>query len=199
MFKSRRRSTATPIIRASSIGGRSPPDLKNANQIGLHGITQQSAYGVAIVSSLSASSVKGSPVPTRDTSDPIRPATTFSTHLDSTEALEVIRYTAIHTTRDSADPVAAALQTLDQQLPGDYDALFADHVAEWGRYWQNSDVLIDGDELAQKALRFTTYHVLISAPRHDEQSASARKRSPEPAIRVTFSGIRNCSSCRCSL
>ncbi len=79
--------------------------------------------------------------------------------------------------------MAAALQTLDQQLPGDYDALFADHVAEWGRYWQNSDVLIDGDELAQKALRFTTYHVLISAPRHDEHVSIGAKTLSGPGYK----------------
>ena len=40
------------------------------------------------------------------------------------------------------------------------------HLAAWNRLWEQADVRIDGDESAQKALRYNIYQLLINAPVH---------------------------------
>jgi len=157
-------------------------NLKSPNMIGLHGVTQQSGCGVAVVSSITSST---GVVPQLDSSDPIRPATVFTAQLANDEQIELVRFTAIHSTRDSADPVVAAEATLNAAYTAQplYHALLDEHIAEWANYWHNSDVLIDGDELAQKALRFTTYHVLIAAPRHDEHVSIGAKTLSGPGYK----------------
>ncbi len=49
-----------------------------------------------------------------------------------------------------------------------YDALLKAHEDEWAKYWETSDLRIEGDDDCQLAVRFTTYHILIAAPRHDD-------------------------------
>ncbi len=156
------------------------PDNLPSDHIGLHGITQQSGYGVAVVSSLH-SSIGGNSVP--GNADPIHPARTFTANLAREQQLVITRLTAIHTTRDNADPVTTANRTLDEAESTGYDSLFSEHCAEWKKYWYNSDIQIEGDELAQKALRFTTYHVLIAAPRHDEHVSIGAKTLSGPGYK----------------
>ncbi|MHB8625797.1 MAG: glycoside hydrolase family 65 protein [Aggregatilineales bacterium] len=161
--------------------------MDQPGRIVLRGVTGQSGYGVAVGSAL-ISSEKSSATP--DLSDPIRPAAAFTLDLAEGQAVTLTRYTAIHTTRDSlgqrsyqGDPVDNARSTLDSAEHTGYDALFAEHVAEWAKYWHDSDVEIDGDELAQRAIRFTTYHVLIAAPRHDEHASIGAKTLSGPGYK----------------
>lgn len=74
---------------------------------------------------------------------------------------------AIFTSRETPDPCAAAIEKL-QNLRGGYDDLRAAHLAEWEKYWAVSDVLIEGDDEAQRAVRFGLFHLLAAAPREDE-------------------------------
>jgi kojibiose phosphorylase len=53
--------------------------------------------------------------------------------------------------------------------------IFASHAEKWSERWQASDVVIDGDEQSQQAVRFAIYH-LISAANPDEEHASIGAR-----------------------
>jgi len=50
-----------------------------------------------------------------------------------------------------------------------YDQLKNEHVLEWERIWQNSDVVIEGDKDAQLALRYSIYHLCSIAPHNTDK------------------------------
>lgn len=157
-----------------------PTPFEESYRTGLLGITQQSGYSVAVCSNLE----NNLDLPVRlELDNLLQPALTMGADLEREQQLVITRFTAIHTTRDASDPVEAANKSLDLAETTGYDALLAGHTAEWDKYWYNSDIQIEGDELAQKTLRFTTYHVLISAPRHDEHVSIGAKTLSGPGYK----------------
>ena len=46
-----------------------------------------------------------------------------------------------------------------------FDALLCEHCREWEKIWQDGDVLIEGDDEAQKNVRYSLYHLQSIAPR----------------------------------
>lgn len=143
------------------------------------GKTTQSNYEVAVISQHVAS-----PQPRMHTAmDTNKPTAVFSVDLAQDQVFELVKYTAIHSNRDARDPRQAARATLDIATQQGYDSLFANHCAEWAKYWHNSDIQIDGDEVAQRAIRFCTYHVLIAAPRNDETVSIGAKTLSGPGYK----------------
>ena len=54
-------------------------------------------------------------------------------------------------------------------------AVLAEHEAAWGARWAAGDVVIDGDEVLQRAVRFAVYHLTSTAnPEDDRVSIGAR-------------------------
>lgn len=58
---------------------------------------------------------------------------------------------------------------------GTFDELHQASAAAWAAEWERSDVVIEGDEQAQRAVRFSIYHLLIAAPRDDDQVSIGAK------------------------
>ena len=85
--------------------------------------------------------------------------------LMSGETATFDKLTTIHNSRDTAQPLEASQQKLSEAASTGYESLLQAHEEEWANYWETSDIRIDGDEECQFALRFTTYHMLIAAPR----------------------------------
>jgi kojibiose phosphorylase len=56
-----------------------------------------------------------------------------------------------------------------------YDTLLVDHKKAWEDYWKVSDVIIEGDDKAQQAIRYNIYQLRISAPAHDSRYSIAAK------------------------
>ncbi|HQE94008.1 MAG TPA: glycoside hydrolase family 65 protein [Anaerolineae bacterium] len=82
----------------------------------------------------------------------------------------------LFTSRDVAEPVQAARERL-AGLP-DYATLRAAHEAAWAAVWEDSDVLIEGDPVAQRAVRHSLFQILAAVPRHDDRvSVSAKTLS----------------------
>ncbi len=50
-----------------------------------------------------------------------------------------------------------------------YDNLKDEHIAAWDAIWENSDVVIEGDEEACAALRYSIYHLCSIAPRNTDK------------------------------
>lgn len=130
--------------------------------------TLQSGYHVALSSRLNSPAR----VSVADTATP-----TLQTHIQLEKDGQAVfeKLTAIYTSRDVEDPLAAARQKSAEALVMGYDALLTGHIARWATYWATSDVQIEGDEEAQTAIRFTQYHVLIAAPQHDDDVSIGAK------------------------
>jgi len=77
--------------------------------------------------------------------------------------------------REAPDPDRAAAARLEALAGEEFASLHAASAAAWERDWAISDVLIEGDPDAQLAIRFSLYHLLIAAPRDDEQVSIAAK------------------------
>lgn len=50
-----------------------------------------------------------------------------------------------------------------------FDQAAAEQAAAWAKIWDRCDVRIDGDDEAQRDLRFCIYHVMAAAPRYSPQ------------------------------
>jgi kojibiose phosphorylase len=160
---------------ASQAAGHDPA----SQSMHVTGKTTQSGYEVAVVGTLR--SHKGTP--SYILTGEQRPGLRVSFGLAQGEVVTLDKFSAIHSTRDAQQPLEAARATLHGAQRAGYEALLTAHVAEWATYWENSDVEIDGDEVAQRALRFCTYHVLIAAPRHDERASIGAKTLSGPGYK----------------
>lgn len=106
-----------------------------------------------------------------------RPVARTRFTLRAEETADVYKFTSVFTNRD-VSPVAlpGTLQDkLDSAVSRGYDAVLRDHETEWAAYWDTSDIQIEGDDTSQFALRFVTYHILIAAPRHDDDVSVGAK------------------------
>ena len=99
----------------------------------------------------------------------------------------------MYTSRDVLDPFRSALehhreimdsdrtahQPVTQAGPGvqvqPYQTLLERHKEAWQEYWQRSDIIIEGDDKAQLAIRYNIYQLRISAPSHDSRYSIAAK------------------------
>ncbi|MCK6580902.1 MAG: beta-phosphoglucomutase [Anaerolineae bacterium] len=148
------------------------PDVRTSQALGTIGVerrTAQSGYGVAVTSCVS------DPHAVRAAGDALRPALTSVLRLDPTGSAVFDKFSALYTSRDLADPLDAAENAVRQAAAAGYDALLQAHTAAWAKSWAASDIRIEGDDECQLALRLTAYHVLIAAPRHDENVSIGAK------------------------
>ncbi len=135
----------------------------NKDAITWRGRTSQSDYEMALASRLIG------PAPFEAFNESPRPYSRAQLTLQQEGSAVFDKITAIYTSRDVAEPLAEAQRTAAMAAQMGYDQLQKDHEAAWAAYWADSDIEIEGDDYAQFALRFATYHILIPAPRHDDQ------------------------------
>lgn len=84
------------------------------------------------------------------------------------------RIVALHTSRDTDEPRETAHRHVECAIEDVADVI-GKHRAAWLARWQASDLQIEGDPAAQRALRFAIYHLLSAAnPRDDRVSIGAR-------------------------
>lgn len=84
----------------------------------------------------------------------------------SQQTITVEKAVTVFTSQEVDKPVAAAQQKL-AELP-DYTTLFKANEQAWHEVWQQSDILIEGDNTAAFAVRYNLFQVLIAGSRHDE-------------------------------
>lgn len=90
------------------------------------------------------------------------------------EALTFRRWVVVYTSRDTADPRAAALERARALRHEAFEGALDAHAAAWTRIWERADVRIAGSPATEQALRFNAYH-LVSAADHDPRvSVGAR-------------------------
>jgi kojibiose phosphorylase len=81
--------------------------------------------------------------------------------------ITVGKYVGIATSRDAADPISMAVEQV-KKAQG-WDSAFEEHRQAWLREWDRMDVIIDGDEEAQLAIRSSLFQLFIAAPRHNNR------------------------------
>ncbi|HTI98249.1 MAG TPA: hypothetical protein VL527_05035 [Dongiaceae bacterium] len=75
------------------------------------------------------------------------------------------KFFAVYTGNDGVrSPVEAAVACVRAAKLQTYAGCLADHNAEWKRKWAQSDVVIEGDDAAQLALRYSIFQLLQVAP-----------------------------------
>lgn len=81
------------------------------------------------------------------------------------------RMVAIHSSRDSAAPESAAVETVDAARARGIELEVRAHQRAWQSRWEHADVEIVGDDEAQRAVRFAVYHLVSAANPHDERTS----------------------------
>lgn len=85
------------------------------------------------------------------------------------EVYEWFKYAAVYTELDCSDPDVLAMQNVRTAEAAGYGQLLAAHREAWAERWKRSDCLIEGDDAAQFALRYSIYQLLIIAPTGSEK------------------------------
>ena len=80
----------------------------------------------------------------------------------------------MYTSRDTGEPLETARRHAERAIE-DIAGVICEHRDVWLARWQASDLRIEGDPAAQRALRFAIYHLLSAAnPQDDRVSIGAR-------------------------
>lgn len=81
----------------------------------------------------------------------------------------------LYTSRDGEEPLSAALSTHLKLLSTGYDAQLERHQQAWSQFWQDADILIEGDDVAQRGVRYCLYQLRINVSLHDPRYSIAAK------------------------
>ena len=76
---------------------------------------------------------------------------------------------ALVTSRETDDVRQTTLSKLEEAIGRGYDDLRAANDAAWESDWEACNVTIEGDDEADRALRYNLFQLLIAAPRHDDR------------------------------
>ncbi|MGE5378883.1 MAG: glycoside hydrolase family 65 protein, partial [Bacteroidota bacterium] len=96
------------------------------------------------------------------------PTLVVSSKVKQGESAIATKWITQYTSRDVKNPVRMARNTLKRIARQEWEPVWEDHRRAWESEWEHSDVIIEGDEDAQLAIRFNIFQLLIAAPRHDE-------------------------------
>jgi kojibiose phosphorylase len=83
------------------------------------------------------------------------------------QVVSVEKLVGVAASRDGGDPCSLALRRV--RAVEDWEAALAANAEAWAKEWARTDVVIEGDDEAQLALRFNLFQMLIAAPRHDDR------------------------------
>ncbi|MBO0735934.1 MAG: glycoside hydrolase family 65 protein [Alphaproteobacteria bacterium] len=90
------------------------------------------------------------------------------------ETYRLDRVVAVYTSRDTREPLRTARRRVERAVENIEDVV-VQHRDAWLARWEASDLRIDGDPAAQRALRFAAYHLSSAAnPDDDRVSIGAR-------------------------
>jgi len=88
--------------------------------------------------------------------------------LESGQTATVTKWISQYTSRDVKNPVKSSRSALKKVAWREWAQVWSEHCEAWQSEWDRSDVVIEGDDEAQLAVRFNLFQLLIAAPRHDE-------------------------------
>ena len=85
------------------------------------------------------------------------------------ETATAVKWITQYTSRDVKDPLKSSRSALKKNAWRDWAEVWDEHCKAWQSEWNRCDVVIEGDDEAQLAVRFNLFQLLIAAPRHDER------------------------------
>ncbi|HEY5005761.1 MAG TPA: hypothetical protein VII61_21555, partial [Ktedonobacteraceae bacterium] len=102
------------------------------------------------------------------------------------KTMEAEKLVVMYTTRDGVEPVSAALGhhhklqgAIDFDTPATnapiYEQMLVKHKEAWHQFWQEADVIIEGDEKSQLAIRYNIYQLRINSSAYDDRYSIAAK------------------------
>ncbi|MDD3123237.1 MAG: hypothetical protein PHC62_06990 [Candidatus Izemoplasmatales bacterium] len=97
---------------------------------------------------------------------------THEIHLRSNEPFIIYKTMIVTSSNEDSNPKEKVKQIVDS-LESYNDELNA-HKKEWDNIWNQFDITIKGDNLAQVGYRFNTYHAIIATPTHKNLPIGAR-------------------------
>ncbi|HIQ00328.1 TPA: beta-phosphoglucomutase [Candidatus Bipolaricaulota bacterium] len=103
------------------------------------------------------------------------PGLSLTVRLSPGETLQVAKFVAYATSLETSAPLPCSRAQLAGAGEKGVAELLSEHRAAWGRLWARCDVEIAGDELAQRAVRFNLYQLLIAAPYHTDRASIPAK------------------------
>ncbi|MFN4896844.1 MAG: glycosyl hydrolase family 65 protein [Pseudomonadota bacterium] len=82
------------------------------------------------------------------------------------------KYSVVRTSQDAT--VRDCSKELMDAATAGYDRLLSEHADAWSKLWEMSDVVVEGDEESQLAMRVSLYHLLRSHPRDERVAIDAK-------------------------
>ena len=160
---------------ASPSGGVRLRDIsvsdRGTDGIGLAVSTRDSGIRVAIATRVAAAGMGNRGVRSGDD----RIAEAVSVQVTKGKALAFEKRVAVFTSRDGQDPELAAGERLAAVSRQPLADLARGHVKAWAQVWAASDIRIAGDARAQKAVRFSSFHLASLANAEDDRVSLGAK------------------------
>lgn len=103
------------------------------------------------------------------------PGFEIHTSLEAGQELIVEKFVSLFTSRDVEDPLAASHAKVDEAVGIGYISLHQAHDKAWSDFWAVSDVIIEGDDEAQLAIRHALHQLRIAASSTDERVSIGAK------------------------
>jgi beta-phosphoglucomutase len=89
--------------------------------------------------------------------------------------LVVDKFVAVFTSRDVEKPLQAARSKVTETASDGFNSLHRVNAASWKEFWDGSDVIIEGDDEAQLAIRHALFQLRIAASTSDEHVSIGAK------------------------
>lgn len=85
---------------------------------------------------------------------------------ESRTEYQIEKFVSIYTDKDGKSPLEQAQSAVKQYAQNGYSKAEKAHKEKWKALWDDSQVLIEGDDKAMEALNYSLYHLHSIAPRH---------------------------------
>ena len=106
-----------------------------------------------------------------------QPAILASAIVSAGQTWRATKHVALASAEELFGPRTRVAEIAAAAAESGWDALAQANRAAWQRVWEASDVRIDGDPLAQLALRYNVFQLVIAAPRLADASVGAKTLS----------------------
>jgi len=133
----------------------------------LHVRTRLSSVELGVAAHLAVEGVADVAYSARDSAHAPGVAARFK--LAQGETAVATKLVTYYTSAEEASPMAAALSGVQAAAGQGYATLLRAHRREWAGVWHDCDMQIEGDDAAQRAIRYNLFQLLIAAPWHSDR------------------------------
>lgn len=157
---------------AWQLNGEHLPELDLASHddvLVAHGTTAESGVVVGVAQTMVLQGGSAGPVRVRVDGRRVLREVEVEAGEDGRVVLDLVAAVGSSNDEDLSGPVPEALVGIATQARDTgHDHLLLEQAAAWDAVWDRSDIALDGDPLAQVALRFGIHHNVIATPRHTD-------------------------------